>query len=183
MNHYQDIEVFAKKGEHPNRVLARLYTQLHLKLVETQSTDIGVSFPRMEKDPGNLLRIHGSRERLESLNKTGWWQQLAESIQCAHIIPTPSGVSHWSISRVRSNMSRSKLRRLQKRGSINKEGVKEYRARMCADTMGQPYVELLSGSNGNIYRRYLQFGPSTNQQVSGAFDVFGLSSQATVPWF
>ena len=35
MNHYQDIEVFAKKGEHHNRVLARPYTQLHLKLVET----------------------------------------------------------------------------------------------------------------------------------------------------
>ena len=148
MDHYQDIEVFAKKGEHRNRVLARLYTQLHLKLVETQSTDIGVSFPRMEKDPGNLLRIHGSRERLESLNKTGWWQQLAESIQCAHILPTPSGVSHRSISRVRSNMSRSKLRRLQKRGSINKEGVKEYRPE-CARTRWPALCGMLSGSNGN----------------------------------
>jgi len=88
-----------------------------------------------------------------------------------------------NISRIQSNMTEAKLRRLIKRGSITQEETKAYKAKMFQQGMDNPYLELESGSNGHKHRRYLQFGELSSQSVKGEFDQFGLSKTATVPWF
>ena len=80
-------------------------------------------------------------------------------------------------------MTQSKLNRLIKRGSISQEQVKEYRTKMFTKGLDNPYVELVSGSNGQKHRRYIEFGPLLANPTEGAFDQFGLSKTATVPWF
>ena len=183
MDHYLDIQINPPRGQHSSRGLSRIYTQLHLQLVQSASTHLGVSFPRANRDLGNLLRLHGEKKHLQVLLMSDWCKQTSEIVKILPIRPIPETVHHRTISRVRSNMSRSKLRRLQTRGSISKEEVLKYKAKMCAESLDQPYVELLSGSNGHRYRRYLQFGPVQEKPSAGGFDVFGLSETATVPWF
>ncbi|PYD07066.1 type I-F CRISPR-associated endoribonuclease Cas6/Csy4, partial [Pseudomonas syringae pv. pisi] len=46
-----------------------------------------------------------------------------------------------------------------------------------------PYIELVSVSNGQRHRRYIEFGELFNEPITGLFDQFGLSNSATVPWF
>jgi CRISPR-associated endonuclease Csy4 len=80
-------------------------------------------------------------------------------------------------------MSQAKLNRLLKRGSINEQDAKQYKARMFTKGLDNPYLELTSGTNGHKHRRYIEFGELLTQPISGKFDQFGLSKTATVPWF
>ena len=80
-------------------------------------------------------------------------------------------------------MSPAKLKRLFKRGSITDDEVKQYKVKMFAKGLDNPYLEIVSGSNGQRHRRYIEFGPLLDNPVEGAFDQFGLSKTATIPWF
>jgi len=80
-------------------------------------------------------------------------------------------------------MTESKLRRLIKRGSISEEEVKQYRIKMFQGGLENPYVELKSMSNGQMHRRFIEFGELQDKSVEGRFDFFGLSKEATIPWF
>ncbi|KZY43677.1 MULTISPECIES: type I-F CRISPR-associated endoribonuclease Cas6/Csy4 [unclassified Oleiphilus] len=61
--------------------------------------------------------------------------------------------------------------------------IKQYKAKMFNQSLDNPYVELVGGSNGEKHRRFIEFGPVMNEPVSGSFNQFGLSKNATVPWF
>jgi len=80
-------------------------------------------------------------------------------------------------------MTEAKLRRLIKRGTISQEDVKKYKIKMMQGGLENPYVELKSGSNGQFHRRFLEFGEISLEQIKGEFDLFGLSKEATIPWF
>jgi CRISPR-associated endonuclease Csy4 len=80
-------------------------------------------------------------------------------------------------------MSNSKLQRLIKRGSIAQEEIINYKTKMHSSGLSQPYLELVSGSNGQKHRRYIEFGEILENPVNGLFDSFGLSKKATIPWF
>ena len=80
-------------------------------------------------------------------------------------------------------MSNAKLQRLIKRGSISETATYDYREKMLLTGLENPYIELLSTSNGHKHRRYLQFGELKSKPIHGKFDQFGLSKTATVPWF
>ena len=95
----------------------------------------------------------------------------------------PTGVKHRVIRRKQATMSHSKLNRLLKRGSITQDEITQYKARMFANGLDEPYIELQSGSNGRRHRRYIDLGPLLDKPVAGVFDQFGLSKTGTVPWF
>jgi len=54
---------------------------------------------------------------------------------------------------------------------------------MFQQGLDNPYLELDRSSNGHKHRRYIQFGELKTQIIEGAFDQFGLSKTATIPWF
>ena len=95
----------------------------------------------------------------------------------------PEGSKFRTVSRKQATMSQAKLRRLMKRDSLSEDEIKQYKAKMFSRGLDNPYVELVSGSNGQRHRRYIEFGELLDQPVSGDFDQFGLSKTATVPWF
>jgi len=99
------------------------------------------------------------------------------------ILPVPEQTKFRTVSRIQSNMTDAKSRRLIKRGSLSPEEAKQYKAKMFSKGLDNPYLELKSGSNGHLHRRYIQFGELLDEPVAGDFDQFGLSKVATVPWF
>ncbi len=183
MDHYIDIQIKPDAEMRENVLLNKVYTKFHKALFFLKSTDIGISFPRYKVLLGNIVRIHGTESRLLELQNTNWLGGLSGYCKMAKIQAIPNDVSYRTISRKQANMTMAKLRRLLKRGSISVQEAKKYKAKMHTQSLDNPFFELNSTSNGNTHRRYIEFGEFQNFPAMGKFDFFGLSKQATVPWF
>lgn len=183
MNCYIDVLIKPDAEMRLNVLLNTIYTKLHQALCDLHSTDIGVSFPKSEVTLGNVLRIHGDESTLKNLQGLNWIGGMSGYCQVSDVKPVPANVQYRTVSRRQTTMSNAKLKRLQKRGSITEEDVKAYKARMFTRGLDNPYIELVSGSNGHRHRRYIEFGEFLDKPVPGQFDQFGLSGTATIPWF
>lgn len=183
MNHYVDIKLLPD-AEIPATVLMNAtYTKLHKALFDLHATDIGVSFPKLKKTLGDLLRIHGTAETLDKLQCLNWIGGMKGYCEQSDIRSVPAGAKYRVVSRRQSTMSNAKLNRLLKRGTISDEQIEQYTGKMLAKGLNIPYLELVSGSSGQKHRRYIECGPPLDNPTEGVFDQFGLSKTATVPWF
>ncbi len=160
-----------------------LYTKFHKRLYDLKSSDIGVSFPEYKVKLGRVLRIHGTSQRLQILQSENWLSGLAGYCDISEIQKIPDQASHRTVSRKQTNMTAAKLRRLIKRNTIQPDEINRYKAKMFQQGIDNPFLELNSASNGYKHRRYLSFGALQKEATAGNFDQFGLSKQATVPWF
>lgn len=183
MNYFIDIKLLPDPEFQTTVLLNSMYTKLHKTLCELKSKSIGVSFPAYQLTLGNILRIHGNESDLNNLKQRNWLGGMSGYCKVSEIKPVPDAIKHRTVGRKQTTMSQAKLNRLIKRGSISEDEVKLYRAKMFAKGLDNPYVELVSGSNGHRHRRYIEFGGLMDTPVAGEFDKFGLSKTATVPWF
>ena len=183
MDHYVDIKLLPD-AEIPATVLMNaVYTKLHKALCDIGSKTMGVSFPKYKVTLGNVLHIHGAILDLNDLQGINWLGGMNGYCNVSEITPVPADTKFRTVSRKQTTMSQSKLNRLIKRGSIPENEIKRYKAKMFTKGLDNPYVELVSGSNGQKHRRYIEFGELLDHPILGEFDQFGLSKTATVPWF
>ncbi len=183
MTHYIDIRLYPNKEIRENVLLNQIYSAFHKRLYDIKSNSIGVSFPEYHLKLGRLFRIHGTKEDLEKLQSKEWLGNNAQFCKVSSIELIPKDVKYRTVSRIQQNMTEAKLRRLIKRGSISEEDVKKYRIKMLQGGLDNPYVELISMSNGQRHRRFIEFGDLIDNEIKGEFDLFGLSKKATIPWF
>ena len=183
MKHYVEIVIKPDDEMRENILLNKVYTKLHKALFTLKTTEIAVSFPKYKVLLGDVIRLHGSESKLSEVKNTNWLGGLSAYCQVSPIQTVPDNVSYRTISRIQANMTEAKLRRLIKRDSISETEIKQYRAKMFGMGLDNPYLELQSASNGHKHRRYIQFGELREEAVKGTFDCFGLSKDATVPWF
>jgi len=183
MNYFIDIKLLPDPEFRATVLLNSVYTKLHKTLCDLKSHTIGVSFPAYQVTLGNILRIHGKLNDLKALQQNNWLGGMIGYCKVSEISPVPDGVKHRTVWRKQSTMSEAKLRRLIKRGSISEEAANQYRVNMFTKDLDNPYLELVSGSNGHRHRRYIEFGELMNTPVAGQYDQFGLSAHATIPWF
>lgn len=183
MDRYLDIHILPDPEFKETVLMNAIYSKLHKALYDLHSTTIGVSFPHYSITLGDTLRLHGTGKALENLQCLNWIASMSGHCKQSGIQPIPADVMFRTVSRKQTKMSTAKLKRLVKRGSITEEEAKEYRTKMFTQGLDNPYVELVSGSNGHKHRRYIELGPLLNGAVEGDFDQFALSKTATIPWF
>ena len=183
MEHFIDIKLQKSKEIRPNILLNNVYTRFHHRLYDIDSRSIGVSFPNYQIVLGEILRIHGNFNDITKLQSVDWLGDLKQYCKVSDISHIPENVRYRTISRVQSTMSQAKLRRLINRGTIPEADIKNYKVEMLKKGTDNPYVELISASNGKLHRRYFQFGKIQDESVLGEFDLFGLSKESTIPWF
>lgn len=183
MDFYLDIKIKPDDEMRENVLLNKVYTKLHKALLTQKSTGIAVSFPCYKVILGNVIRLHGSEEKLTRLQSFNWLGGLKGYCDISLIQSIPNEVVYRTVSRIQSNMTEAKLRRLVKRESISQDEIKGYKAKMFQKGLGNPYLELDSSSNGHKHRRYIAFGEIVKSATQGEFDFFGLSKTATTPWF
>ena len=183
MDHYIDITLKPDAELRENVLRNMAYSKLHKVLFDLESSAIGVSFPAFQVKLGNRIRLHGSQAALMQLHALNWLGGLTSYCHVTAVQSVPNQVRYRVIFRVQSTMTQAKLNRLIKRGSIEPEKVREYKAKMFSKGLDNPYLELESTSNGHKHRRYIAFGEFLTTPVHGVFDHFGLSKQATIPWF
>jgi CRISPR-associated endonuclease Csy4 len=170
-------------------LLNSLYAKLHRALVSNQSADIAVSFPKMsDRSLGDVLRLIGSRTSLDSLMHQPWLHGVLDHVSLGAITAVPPNARVRSLRREQSKSSPERLKRRSVKRLMQREGIAESEAALRVNLaaprrLDLPYVVLKSASTGQTFRLFLKLEAHRDQPVRGAFNAYGLSQTATIPWF
>ena len=194
MIYYQEITLIEQEEIAIYFIWSKLYTQLHLALVEVKNhndkTNIGVSFPEYrfntEKGIGFLgskLRVFAnSEEELHNFKINCWLDRLSDYLHITSIreVPSNTGYAIFSRKQVKTNADRLARHRI-KRSDINfDEAVKRYKN--VITTSDLPFVQLKSLTNQHQFRLFIH-KENKGHAEGGCFSSYGLSANATVPEF
>jgi len=193
MDNYINIQIKPDAEKRENILLNEAFTKLHKALHELKQTSIGVSFPNYKLKLGDVIRLHGDKVSLQTLQQSNWLGGLAGYCEASNILPMPEKiVGYRTVSRKQPTMT---LKKLKKRVSYQKENgtlktdedvrtyERQYKEKMYASSLDNPYLELQSASNGNLYRVFIEISEAQDKSSIGDFNYFGLSKTATIPWF
>lgn len=187
MDQYLDIQVLPDPEFTTNVLLGALVSKLHRGLVAIDADDIGVSFPNHAEKPrslGDLLRIHGSRTRLNSLMDNNWLRGMADHVAISQISDVPESVRYRIVSRrqYKTNVDRLRRRRMNRNNETWEEAVRHIPDSVKRNVK-TPFVVVRSASTGNAFSLFIQHGDLVAEAREGRFSSYGLSKEATIPWF
>lgn len=185
--HYIDIILLPDPEFSPAHLLNALFSKLHRGLVQLRTDNVGVSFPGLSPHGahlGTVLRLHGTEPALQNLQTTPWLQGVRDHVEASNPTAVPDGAHHRVVRRVQAHSSPDRLRRRQMR----RHGYDEAEAQRripdhAAQRLDLPYVSLQSASTHQVFRLFIEHGPLRPTPSPGTFNAYGLSSEATVPWF
>lgn len=180
MDHYIDIRVLPDPEFQEAVLMSALFSKLHRGLANVSGGNIGVSFPRAEKGSGDLLRLHANLPSLSKLMDQTWLKGLRDYTEVSQVKEVPEKVQYVCVQRVQSKMTAARLRRAVRRGSMTVNEAEMLMAKR--KKMDNPFFQLNSLSTGQKFPLFI-CQKIRHEFVDGAFNSYGLSSNATVPWF
>lgn len=188
MNHYVDLHLRPDSELAPHQLLSGLYTRLHRVLAQQQRQDIGVSFPGHDaRKPtlGTHLRLHGRQAALQTVMASSWLHGMRDYLLVSSITAVAANSSHRQVTRVQAKSSPSRLRRrAMRRHGIDAETATQRIPDTAAEQLPLPFVMLGSRSTGQAsFPLFICHGPLLPGPKDGSFSSYGLSQEATVPWF
>lgn len=187
MDHYIDITLLPDPEFPATTLMNALFSKLHRGLVDHGGRDIGVSFPEFAQNTralGKRLRLHGSKEGLERLMNVRWTQGMHDHVDIAPIRAVPADALHCIVRRVQAKSSPERLRRrLIARKSISAEAAVAVIPDSAAKRLDLPYVEIASRTTSQRFKLFIEHLQPTSVPVRGEFGTYGLSANATIPWF
>ncbi|WP_449553598.1 type I-F CRISPR-associated endoribonuclease Cas6/Csy4 [Lelliottia amnigena] len=184
MDHYLEIRVLSDPEFSEETLMAALFAKLHRALGARGQGDIGVSFPRYSLKPGDTLRLHGSAQSLDELEKMAWRKGLSDYCLCKGVLPAPD-INAWRcVSRVQVKSSPQRLmRRSVKKGWLTEEEAQQRLLNLQEARTDLPWLNLQSLSTGQSFRLFIRHGDIVDMPMCGEFSSYGLSATATIPWF
>ncbi|MDR3433977.1 MAG: type I-F CRISPR-associated endoribonuclease Cas6/Csy4 [Rouxiella aceris] len=184
MDSYQDIRILPDPEFGTELLMAALFAKLHRALGQYAAGQLGVSFPRAAKTPGDILRLHGTAAALESFHQHPWLKGLRDHITLSAIAAIPSEVKYRTVSRVQVKSNAERLRRRSvKKGWLSEEQALARIPDQQSQRTSLPFIQMKSLSNGEAFRVFIKQGELLASPTAGEFSAYGLSSTATVPWF
>lgn len=187
MECFVDIELRPDPEFAAPLLLGALYAKLHGTLVPNNSMGIAVCFPGHQTHPpslGTRMRLLGSCSALQALTGSEWLSGVRDHVKVGALARVPVGAAHRTLRRVQAKSNPERLRRrLMTRHCLNETQARERIPNSAAETLNLPFVQLRSCSTGQRFRLFLSLGPEQPAPVSGKFNAYGLSQNATLPWF
>ncbi|SHF79976.1 CRISPR-associated endonuclease Csy4 [Modicisalibacter ilicicola DSM 19980] len=189
MDHYIDIRLRPDPEFSRVMLLRALYNKLHRALFDLDAHDIGVSFPEYRlgvqaRTLGELLRLHGNRQRLEQLMESDWLTGMRDHVTLSNVQAVPEGAAHVEVKRRQFNTgSESRAKRYAKRHGVSLEEARRLYATPASRRIELPFVKINSRSSQQRFCLFIDHGKPQKEPVQGAFNHYGLSHDATVPWF
>lgn len=200
MNYYIDIKLLGDTEITLGFIWQKVYTQMHLALVEIKdennTVDIGFSFPLYDNHAfplGDTLRVFAkSKERLKALNVNKWLNRLDGYAYEREIKEVPTDIKEYVCFGRKQFKSNAEIGRLAKRYA-KRNVVSEEEALLTFELTEQkytklkednklPFVNIKSLSNGHPIKIFIIKKKLENEEV-GVFSTYGLSNFTTVPWF
>ena len=184
MDYYIDIQVLPGSEFPDSIIINKLFSNLHKRLVDCGYGEIGVSFPKVNKTLGSILRLHGLQASLQRLMNKNWVESLMDYITVSEMIKVPTDVRYRIVKRVQSKSSTERLlRRSVRKGWITEEEAVLRAENKIDKKLSLPYVSLKSHSTGQMFNVFIEHGSILINPVEGVFSAYGLSTVATIPWF
>tara|TARA_B100000700_G_scaffold309361_1_gene388334 strand:- start:8291 stop:8860 length:570 start_codon:yes stop_codon:yes gene_type:complete len=189
MDHYLDIRLRPDPDFPPAILMGALYGRLHRALFDLDANDIGVSFPDHKtgvraRTPGDRLRLHGKQQRLAQLVAQPWLGGMRELVEIGEILPVPDKALHCVVRRRQFNTgSPSRAKRYAKRHDISVDEAQRLMEKPAERQIPLPFVQVSSRSSAQRFALFIEHGKAQPQPISGHFNHYGLSQEATVPWF
>lgn len=189
MDHYIDIRLRTDPDFAPPMLMGALYNKLHRALFDLQTTEVGVSFPGHKhgvraRTLGDHLRLHGSRARLEQLMGADWLTGMRDHTQVSELLAAPANAQHINVARKQFNTgSESRAKRYAKRHNIAEDEARQIYAKLAERRIELPFVQINSRSTQQRFCLFIEHSKPQASPVAGAFNHYGVSSSATVPWF
>ncbi|GAB2786290.1 type I-F CRISPR-associated endoribonuclease Cas6/Csy4 [Halomonas shantousis] len=189
MDHYIDIRLRPDPEFPPAMLMGALYGKLHRALFDLDIDDIGISLPDHKigmraRTPGDRLRLHGQQARLEQLMEQPWQAGMRELVQIDGIQPVPGSVRHRVVRRRQFKTGNaSQVKRYARRHDITVEEAQALFAESAEKRIALPFIQLNSRSSGQRFALFIEHGQPQLQSAPGHFNHYGLSSEATIPWF
>ncbi|WP_437879683.1 type I-F CRISPR-associated endoribonuclease Cas6/Csy4 [Pseudomonas sp. LRF_L74] len=187
MDHYIDLKLLPDPEFPATQLMSALVAKLHRGLHDLRRTDVGISFPEVEAVEhglGTRLRLHGPAAALDSLLALSWLNGMRDHLHLSERAPIPAQVQWRCVSRVQvdSNPERAR-RRLIKRHGISEDEARQRIPDSAGKRSDLPYVTLRSNGSGHSFRLFIRHGPLLASPSPGSFGAYGLSAQASIPWF
>ena len=187
MDKYQDITLLPDPEFSPQVLLNYLFIRLHKALARINNREIGISFPEFDGGRpwlGRRVRLHGTDATLAKLEALGWAGHMRDHMSLANTADAPNGARHRVVRRVQAKSNPERLRRrMMKRKGITYGEAKQLIPDSTAQTLDLPFIAMRSRSTGHNFRLFVEHGQLLDHPVEGAFNTYGLSAGATVPWF
>jgi CRISPR-associated endonuclease Csy4 len=187
MEAFIDIRLLADP-EFPVTILMNtLFKKLHKRMVSFGAGAIGISFPDLRERSrliGSRLRLHGTHSDLQRFMQPDWLTGMRDHISVGKPEPIPSSVRHRVVRRVQAKSSPTReRRRLTARKGISEEEARIAIPDSSAEMLNLPFLVLNSGSTRQQFRLFIEHLPLQDKEQSGKFNAYGLSVNATIPWF
>jgi CRISPR-associated endonuclease Csy4 len=184
MDHYLELRLRQDPEFLETVLMNALFAKLHRALCEVGQGGIGVSFPNADKNLGDKLRLHGSKEALERLMALNWLTGMRDHLSIFELRPVPANCQHRIVQRVQAKSSAERLyRRSVRNGRLSEREAEKKTVTAKEERLQLPFVQLRSASTGEQFRLFIKQGAPMDRPQPGRFSDYGLSSIATVPWF
>lgn len=188
MNHYQEIKILPDPEFQTSMLMSALFSKLHRVLAQLKNSSIGISFPKAGIDNptlGNLLRLHGTEKELNDLQEIDWLKGMRDHLAMKEIKTVPENAKHCHVQRVQTKSSVARLRRryLKRHNKVTDQEVIKLIPDAVEKQLTLPYLQLKSESTEQRFRLFIKHQSAQETSVAGEFNSYGLSRQATVPWF
>lgn len=188
MDRYVELQVLPDPEFNAPLLMGALFSKLHRGLVRLGGGAVGVSFPDIK--PGHApvlgarLRLHGREDRLAKLMSLDWMTGVQDHVTVSDIAEVPEKIQYRSFYRVQSKSSVDRLRRrrMQRHGE-DEETARRLIPESAGERLELPFVFLTSQSSGQRFPLFIGVGPPRDTALNGVFSAYGLSRNATIPWF
>lgn len=186
MDAFLDIRLLPDPEFPATTLMNALFSKFHRGLVRFGEGAIGVSFPDVAdggRTLGARVRLHGSVEVLRHFMATEWLSGMRDHVETGEAASIPAVVRHQIVRRVQAKSSPERLRRrLVARKGLSEDLARTIIPDSSAEQLDLPFVVLKSQSTGQQFRLFIEHMPAAAAQ-SGVFSAYGLSAEATVPFF
>lgn len=187
MNYYYEITLRPDPDFVPAILLNALFSKLHRFLVEHSALNIGVSFPQYSTVPlalGSCIRVHGTQADVTALHKGAWLAGMHDHVGCSEVAPAPENRQQVQVCRVQVKSNPERLaRRYAKRHQLSETEALSIYQTVKPKKLRLPFLTLNSDSTKQRFVLLIQQSAPQSEAMSGAFNRYGLSQTATVPWF
>lgn len=204
MNRYIEVTLLPTPDISLYFLWQKVYQQIHLGFASIKKADdtipIGVSFPEYDSEMnhlGNKLRLFTEDiKALEALNIDKCLNRLKDYVHISSIKDVPASVGEFALfdrQQVKSSITRLARRKAKRKGIeyeealASLEGFEEKQSKAPFILMESLSSENKGDSDNSGDQRHkfrLSIVKKTvGEPQKGTFNCYGLSKQATVPWF
>lgn len=190
ITHYFECNILGTDNP-PEFILGKLYKNIHGILSEKELTNIGISFPQMDKRPGRDIRLFGDQKTLSGIHANPGIQFFVKSgaISVSDIQPVPKKHSLATFARVRVAEKttdlyalKSELRfvkHLAKKGiEIDEDKLKDHRKKIIARRKKViPFLLMHSKSTQRDFPLFLEKEEVDSHGPGSGFNFYGLSNR------